>query len=79
MAPYSILALKIPETEEPGGQQSIDHKDLDVTKEKESEVAHSCLTLCDPMYCSPPGSSIHGIFQARVLEWGAIAFSGMNG
>ena len=34
----------------------------------------SCLTLCDPMDCSPPGSSIHGIFQARVLEWGAIAF-----
>ena len=41
----------------------------------ESEVAQSCLTLSDPMDCSPPGSSIHGIFQARVLEWGAIAFS----
>ena len=41
----------------------------------EREVAQSCLTLCDPMDCSPPGSSIHGIFQARVLEWGAIAFS----
>ena len=40
------------------------------------EVAQSCPTLCDPMDCSPPGSSIHGIFQARVLEWGAIAFSG---
>ena len=40
----------------------------------ESEVAQSCLTLSDPMDCSPPGSSIHGIFQARVLEWGAIAF-----
>ena len=35
----------------------------------------SCPTLCDPMDCSPPGSSVHGIFQARVLEWGAIAFS----
>ena len=35
----------------------------------------SCLTLCDPMDCSLPGSSIHGIFQVRVLEWGAIAFS----
>ena len=34
-----------------------------------------CPTLCDPMDCSPPGSSIRGIFQARVLEWGAIAFS----
>ena len=39
-----------------------------------SEVAQSCPTLCDPMDCSPPGSSIHGIFQARVLEWGAISF-----
>ena len=43
----------------------------------ESEVAQSCLTLHDPMDCSPPGSSVHGIFQARVLEWGAIAFSGL--
>ena len=42
----------------------------------ESEVAQSCPTHSDPMDCSPPGSSIHGIFQARVLEWGAIAFSG---
>ena len=41
----------------------------------ESEVAQSCPTLCDPMDCSPPGSSTHGIFQARVLEWVAIAFS----
>ena len=42
----------------------------------ESEVAQSCATLSDPMDCSLPGSSVHGIFQARVLEWGAIAFSG---
>ena len=41
----------------------------------ESEVAQSCLTLRDPIDCSLPGSSIHSIFQARVLEWGAIAFS----
>ena len=41
----------------------------------ESEVAQSCQTLSDPMDCSPTGSSVHGIFQARVLEWGAIAFS----
>ena len=41
----------------------------------ESEVAQSCRTLRDPMDCSLPGSSIHGIFQARVLEWDAIAFS----
>ena len=42
----------------------------------ESEVAQSCPTLSDPMDCNPPGSSVHGIFQGRVLEWGAIAFSG---
>ena len=41
----------------------------------ESEVAQSCPTLSDPMDCSLPGSFIHGIFQARVLEWGATAFS----
>ena len=41
----------------------------------ESEIAQSCLTLTDPMDCSPPGSSVHEIFQERVLEWGAIAFS----
>ena len=41
----------------------------------EGEVAQSCLTPSDPMDCSPPGSSVHGIFQARELEWGAIAFS----
>ena len=41
----------------------------------ESEVSQSCLTLCDPTDYSLPGSSFHGIFQARVLEWGAIAFS----
>ena len=41
----------------------------------ESEVAQSCPTLSDPLDCSLPGSSVHGIFQARVLEWGAIVFS----
>ena len=44
----------------------------------EREVAQSCLTLSDPMDCSLPGSSVHRIFQARVLEWGAIAFSRPN-
>ena len=44
----------------------------------EREVTQSCPTLSDPMDCSPPGSSVHGSFQARVLEWGAIAFSGMR-
>ena len=45
-------------------------------RKSESEVAQWCLTLSDPMDCGPPGSSVHGIFQARVLEWGAIAVSG---
>ena len=44
-------------------------------KESESEVTQSCLTLSDPMDCSLPGSSVHGIFQAIVLEWIAISFS----
>ena len=44
----------------------------------ESEVVQSCQTLSDPMDCGPPGSSIHGSFQARVLEWGAIALEGYN-
>ena len=42
---------------------------------RESEIARLCLTLGDPMDCRLPGSSVHGIFQARVLEWGTIAFS----
>ena len=43
--------------------------------ESESEFTQSCLTLCDPMGCNLPGSSVHGIIQARVLEWAAISFS----
>ena len=43
--------------------------------ESESEAAQSCPTLCDPMDCSLPGSSVHGIFQARILEWVAISIS----
>ena len=46
-----------------------------VESESESEVAQSCLTLCYPVDCSPPGSSVHGILQARILEWVAISFS----
>ena len=49
-----------------------------VKVKSESEGAQSCPTLSDPMDCNLPGSSIHGIFQARVLEWGAIAFSGCD-
>ena len=46
-----------------------------LVKKSESEVIQSCPTLCDPIDCSLPGSSVHGIFQARVLEWIAISFS----
>ena len=61
----------------PGKNTGVDcHFLLQCMKVKsESEVTQSCLTLSDPMNCSLPGSSVHGIFQARVLEWGAIAFS----
>ena len=46
------------------------------SERKGSEVTQLCLTLCDPTDCSISGSSVHGVFQARVLEWVAIAFSG---
>ena len=46
-----------------------------ITLERESEVAQLCLTLCNPMNCSSPGSSIHRILQARILEWVDISFS----
>ena len=64
----------------PGKNTGVDcHFLLQCMKMKsESEVTQSCPTLSDPMDCSLPGSSVHGIFQARVLEWGAIAFS-ING
>ena len=45
---------------------------------KPSEVAQSCLTLCDLVDCSLPGSSLHGILQARILEWDAISFSNIK-
>ena len=43
-----------------------------------AKLLQSCPTLCDPIDGSPPGSSVHGVFQARILEWGAIAFSKVN-
>ena len=46
---------------------------------RESEVAQSCPTLCDPVNCSPPGAFVHGILQARILEWVAISFSNGDG
>ena len=79
----SIPAWRIPRTEEPGrlqstGSQTVRHDWATSLKrriESESEVAQSCPTFSDPMDCSLPGSSIHGIFQARVLEWVAVSFS----
>ena len=50
-------------------------KNKTVPLKSESEVAQSCSTLCDRVDCSPPGSSVHGILQARILEWVAISFS----
>ena len=76
--PHSRKSTRLPRPwDSPGKHTGVGcHFLLQCMKVKsESEVAQSCLTLCDPMDCSLPGSSIHGIFQARVLEWVAIAFS----
>ena len=54
---------------------SCDTLSLCPESESENEVAQSCPTLCDPMACSLPGFSVHGIFQARILEWVTISFS----
>ena len=59
----------------PGKNTRVGCHSLLLKVKSESEVAQLCPTLRDPMGCSLPGSSVHGIFQARVLEWGAIAFS----
>ena len=76
--PHSLQPTRLPRTlDSPGKNAGVGcHFLLQYMKVKsESEVIQSCLTLSDPMDRSLPGSSIHGIFQARVLEWGAIAFS----
>ena len=56
----------------PGWGTNISHG---ASSESESEVGQSCLTLSDPVECSLPGSSIHGLLQARILEWIGISFS----
>jgi len=75
--PHRRQPTKLPRPwDSPGKNTGVGCHFLQCMKVKrESEVAQSCLTLSDPMDCSLPGSSIHGIFQARVLEWGAITFS----
>ena len=78
MWPHRRQPTRLPRPwDSPGKNTGVDcHFLLQCMKVKsESEVAQLCPTLSDPMDCSPPGSSIHGIFQARVLEWSAIAFS----
>ena len=78
MQPHRRQPIRVPRTwDSPGKNNGVGcHFLLQCMKVKsESEVAQSCLTLSDPMDCSLPGASVHGIFQARVLEWGAIAFS----
>ena len=77
---FSILAWKIPWTEAPGGYSPWDCKELNTTEGLTLEILPNNIIkyltkINDPMECSPLGSSIHGIFQTRVLEWGAIAFS----
>ena len=76
--PHRRQPIRLPHpSDSPGKNTGVGcHVLLQFSKVKSgSEVAQSCPTLCDPMDCSPPGSSVHGIFQARVLEWGAITFS----
>ena len=58
-----------------GGLSQLTAVNISKGKKKENEVAQLCQTLCDPTDCSPPRSSVHGILQARILEWVAISFS----
>ena len=76
--PHRLQPIRLPRPwDSPGKNTGVGcHFLLQCMKVKsESEVAQSCPTLSDPTDGNPPGSSVHGIFQARVLEWGAIAFS----
>ena len=78
MRPHRRQPIRLPHPwDSPGKNTGVGcHFLLQCMKVKsESEVAQSYPTLSDPMDCSPPGSSVHGIFQARVLKWAAIAFS----
>ena len=78
MRPHGRQPIRLPRPwDSPGKNTGVGcHFVLQCMKAKsESQVAQSCPTPNDPMDCSPPGSSVHGSFQARVLEWGAIAFS----
>ena len=81
MRPHRRQPMRLPHPlDSPGKNTGVGcHFLLQCMKVKsESEVAQSCPTFSDPMDCSLPGSSIHGTLEARVLEWGAIAFSMIN-
>ena len=67
----SVLAWETPWTEEPGGLQSMGLQ----SSIQFNSITQPCPTVWDPMDCSPPGSSVHGVLQARTLEWVAISFS----
>ena len=80
MRPHRGQPIRLPRPwDSPGKNNGVGcHFLLQCMKVKsESEVAQSCPNLSDPMDCSPPGPSVHGIFQARVLEWVAIAVSNL--
>ena len=66
--------VSLPECFHPGPPSQLHHSDSSEIPQKVL-VAQPCLTLCSPMDCSPPGSSVHGILQARKLEWAAVSFS----
>ena len=67
----SILAWRVPWTEEPGGLPSVGLQSR-TRAHTPAKLLQLCPTLCYPMDCSPPGSSVHGILQARILEWVAM-------
>ena len=71
----SILACRIPWTEEPGRLQSMGSQRVRDLRTESMLVTQSYLTPCDPMDCSPPATSVHGILQARIRECVAISFS----
>ena len=76
MQPHRQQPTRLPRSwDSPGKNTGVGWPFPSPMHESEREVTQLCLTLCDPMDCSLLGSSVHGIFQARVLEWGAIAFS----
>ena len=75
--PFSITVIKVYTLTSNAKEAEVErfYEDLQDLLVQFSSIAQLCSTLCNPMDCSLPGSSVHGLFQARVLEWGAIAFS----